>query len=272
MDQQDLLQIGVFSRLARLSVRMLRHYAEHGLLVPAGVDPFTGYRYYRPSQLAVAEQIVRLRDAGFTVAEMVALRAGSVDHATLSAALAGQRTQLLHQQDVLNDRLATIDRLIDELQETPMTFDVRLTTMPAMTIAAVRDVIGSYAAEYQLWERLMPPLLAGGHVLLGLSGATFHDEDYQDTDTDVEVWTQVAAAFTATAPVSCRQVPERRVLMTTLQGSYDGMAAATAALGAEVAARGVQVGPMFNIYRVGPAQNPDPDSWITDVCLPITES
>ncbi|GAA3158787.1 MerR family DNA-binding transcriptional regulator [Nonomuraea salmonea] len=41
------LPIGRFARLCRLSVKRLRHYDELGLLVPAHVDPDSGYRHYR---------------------------------------------------------------------------------------------------------------------------------------------------------------------------------------------------------------------------------
>lgn len=269
MDHEALLQIGVFSRLARLSVRMLRHYDKHGLLIPAEVDPESGYRYYRATQLATAEQIVRLRDAGFTVADMAELLPGFGDPSIMSAALAGHRAQLLHQQGLLTERLATLDRLIDEFQEAPMTIDVETITLPAMTVAALRDVIGSYADEHLLWQRLMPPLMSADHQPFGLAGATFYDEDYQDTDVDVEVWVQLPHSVAVEAPLTCRRVDEQQVLMATLEGSYDGMSAVTAALGAQVAARGLRVGPMFNIYRVGPAQDPNPQAWITDVCLPI---
>ena len=40
-----MLKIGDFSKLSMISVRMLRHYDENGLLVPVEVDRFSGYRY-----------------------------------------------------------------------------------------------------------------------------------------------------------------------------------------------------------------------------------
>lgn len=58
----DLLPIGRFSRLAGLSVGALRHYDELDLLRPAEVDPATGYRRYRPSQVEDARTIARLRE------------------------------------------------------------------------------------------------------------------------------------------------------------------------------------------------------------------
>ncbi|MDR0594315.1 MAG: MerR family DNA-binding transcriptional regulator [Bifidobacteriaceae bacterium] len=42
---EGLPRIGLFSRLTAISVRMLRHYQEQGVLEPAEVDPFTGYRF-----------------------------------------------------------------------------------------------------------------------------------------------------------------------------------------------------------------------------------
>ena len=41
-----MLKIGDFSHLSHVSVRMLRHYDQLGLLKPIQVDRFTGYRYY----------------------------------------------------------------------------------------------------------------------------------------------------------------------------------------------------------------------------------
>ena len=54
-----MLKIGEFSKLSRVSVRMLRHYDEIGLLPPASIDSATGYRYYSEYQLPVAGQIGR---------------------------------------------------------------------------------------------------------------------------------------------------------------------------------------------------------------------
>ena len=56
-----MLKIGEFSKLSRVSVRMLRHYDEVGLLAPSEVDPMTGYRYYSERQLITAGRIAALR-------------------------------------------------------------------------------------------------------------------------------------------------------------------------------------------------------------------
>ena len=60
-----MLKIGEFSKLSRVSVRMLRHYDEVGLLAPSEVDSMTGYRYYSERQLITAGRIAALRALGF---------------------------------------------------------------------------------------------------------------------------------------------------------------------------------------------------------------
>jgi len=67
---EELLAIGEFSARSSLSPRMLRSYAAVGMLVPAAVDRFTGYRYYSPDQLGEAKLILLLRQAGVPVSEI----------------------------------------------------------------------------------------------------------------------------------------------------------------------------------------------------------
>ena len=42
MEVEEMLKIGEFSKLSRVSIRMLRHYDDIGLLKPALIDDFTG--------------------------------------------------------------------------------------------------------------------------------------------------------------------------------------------------------------------------------------
>src|SRR3954470_3530142 len=61
MPDPAFLRIGPFSRASSLSVKALRAYHETGLLVPAVVDPQSGYRSYSIGQLTDAAIIRRLR-------------------------------------------------------------------------------------------------------------------------------------------------------------------------------------------------------------------
>lgn len=73
-DGDRFLSIGEFARRSRLSAKALRLYDRTGVLVPAAVDEYNGYRMYRPSQLATARLVALLRRLDMPlalVAEMV---------------------------------------------------------------------------------------------------------------------------------------------------------------------------------------------------------
>ncbi|QIM15611.1 MerR family transcriptional regulator [Leucobacter insecticola] len=271
MDQEEqLLKIGTFSTLSRISIRMLRHYHEHGVLSPAVIDPFNGHRFYRADQLMQAHLVVQLREAGFAV-EKIAQLAQSSDPVQVAAAITQQREMLSAERERLHERLAALDLVSITLKGRPEMTDVTLTTLPAMHLASLRETLPSYGDEGTLWEEMWPLLQQSGVAFPagGISGATFHDPEFRESDVDVEVWIQVDGPFTPIAPLEYRAVAPQKVVSATLLGDYSQMPAVTGAIGAYIAEHALSTGPMFNIYRVSPAQNPDPSSWVTEVCFPV---
>src|SRR3954452_25595967 len=101
----------MFSRASSLSIKSLRAHHESGLLVPASVDPRTGYRDYTVDQLAAAAFIVRLRALDMPLAEVrEVLEARDPDFT---------RKILQRHQEGMEDRLAQTARIIAELQSGP---------------------------------------------------------------------------------------------------------------------------------------------------------
>ncbi|WAZ26326.1 MerR family transcriptional regulator [Streptomyces cinnabarinus] len=62
--------IGEMARDSGLGVSALRFYDRAGVLVPAWVDPVSGYRWYEPEQLDEARLLARLRRAGMPLADI----------------------------------------------------------------------------------------------------------------------------------------------------------------------------------------------------------
>ena len=108
----DLLSIGRFARLSGLSVGALRHYDETGLLAPAEVDRFTGYRRYRRDQLATARAIGRLRDLEVPLETIRAVLATD-DPAERQRLLGGQRARV----EARIYRLQRIHHVIGQLSQ-----------------------------------------------------------------------------------------------------------------------------------------------------------
>ena len=89
-----MLKIGEFSKLSRVSIRMLRHYDDIGLLKPAEIDNFTGYRYYREEQLFTIGRITALKDMGFALADIIKILDSYDDKEKMDAFLSERQKEL----------------------------------------------------------------------------------------------------------------------------------------------------------------------------------
>ena len=272
--------IGQFSRMTMLSARMLRHYDRIGLLSPGDVDPWNGYRYYSEAEFAPAMVLRRLREAGLGLDEIAvalpALLAG--DESTWRPVVEHHLDRLEAEAGELGRRRERTLALLDHGEESIMTarpVAVTTFTIPAHTIIARRETIPTYGDEGALFgefePRLHEVLAATGTALTGEpSGATFYEEGHVEHDVDVEVWEVVAAPVEVPAPLTCRAVPERTVLAAEHAGPYEGISDVYTALLHEIGERGLTItGFSFERYLVGPAHNPDPSTWRTQVCFPV---
>jgi len=137
-------------RASGLSPKALRLYDANGLLVPARVDPVTGYRAYAPSQVARARAIGLLRRLDLPLARIGELLDGPPD-ALRPALLAwwGERRRALEDQrgvvDLLaaaTDPLAAGTAAPGELPDaTRLRAAVGRAEREARTVACVTDVV-----------------------------------------------------------------------------------------------------------------------------------
>lgn len=104
MADEQLLTISTFARTVGVPASALRHYAAEQVLVPADVDPLTGYRYYAPSQIGDGVLLRRMRAAGVPLTVMRRVLSGPAHE---GAALLGE---------LLTDHGASSQRREEELR------------------------------------------------------------------------------------------------------------------------------------------------------------
>ena len=114
--REGYLSIGDFARASGLSPKALRLYDETGLLAPAEVDGFSGYRYYAPGQLGRARLVARLRLLGMPLARIAEV-ADLPDRAA-AAALTSYWRQV--EADTASARSLVSDLLAEIDEETSM--------------------------------------------------------------------------------------------------------------------------------------------------------
>jgi DNA-binding transcriptional MerR regulator len=268
-----LLRIGDFSRASSLSVKALRAYHESGLLVPAQVDPGSGYRSYSVAQLTDAAIIRRLRlldvplDA---IQEVLEARDPTVTKKVLGEHGA-----------VLQERITAMQRSIEELQGA---FDAPALHTPvhrrhesAFTVLTFTGTV-SEATWLGFLDRAFAALsdaaAASGSVVVGPFGGcypTLLDDDAQE----VVAFLPVAAApllppASRSAGVLVGELPATDVAIVAHHGAYDDMDDTYRNLGAWVAEHSEPADlPVRELYVVGRTDTDDPDELRTELCWPV---
>ena len=269
-----MLKIGDFSKLSRISIRMLRHYDEIGLLVPKSIDSFTGYRYYGEDQLPVAGRVNCLKDMGFSLSVIGEILKIYNNPQKLAEFLSVKQTEVKAEAELTAHRLLLLETAIKRLRKdgTAMSYNVTLKTLPERYVASVRQIIPAYDYEGRLWHVLMketaPLNMQDGEPCYTL--AIFHDAEYKETDVDVEVQKSVRGSYPNTEHVVFKTEPPVLIASATYKGGYDKIDGVSEAVANWVRDNGYDFnGPFFNIYHVSPHETQNPDEWVTEVCYPV---
>ena len=265
-----MLKIGDFSRLSRVSIRMLRYYDEVGLLKPDKVNDFIGYRYYNEEQLLVMGKINALKDMGFGVTAIAEIMKSS-NPKEIEQIFQVQKAQLLEEVKDLNHRIRFLDTAIARLRKDEiMKYDSIIKQMPKGYVASVRKVIPKYEEEGRLWHILFSETAKFGMIPCGPAMAKLHDKEYKENDVDVEVQIEVKGHYENTENVTFFTEPEMTVASATFKGSYDQFSDVYASLAAWVSENGYEfTGPMIDVYHVSPNDTQNPDEFVTEICCPV---
>ncbi len=187
-----MLTIGDFSRMTHLSVKALRHYHDMGVLEPAAVDPFTGYRSYDTSQVGSAQVIRRLRDLGMPLDSIAAVLAAP-DLEARNREIAAHLTRMERQLEQTQASVAALRALLTGPAVRPA---IELRTIAAVTALAVREVVD--AAELNDWgseafDALAAALAAAGLTAAGPYGGLFDGDFFELERSEVTAFVPVTS-------------------------------------------------------------------------------
>lgn len=143
-----MFSIGDFARLGRVSVRMLRHYDALGLLRPARVDPYTGYRYYEAGQLSRLNRLIALKELGLSLEQVGRILEEKVGPEELHGMLRLRRAELAARLAADTARLAEVEARLRMIErEGVMSIDVVLRSVPAIRVAELSGVAESFVSD-----------------------------------------------------------------------------------------------------------------------------
>lgn len=260
-----MLKIGDFSRLARVSVRMLRHYDQLGLLKPAQVDVTSGYRFYSADQLPRLNRILALQDLGFTLEQVGEVLRENVSAEQMRGMLRLKQAEVEQQIAAEQARLSRIAarlRAIDA-ETVESAYDVVVKTLPAQTVLAVRDTLTHYGAIGELYAQLYGALPPG--LTVGMSGALLHDTEYREQGVDVEALLMLGQPPSASLP-GLTTLPAVRALCVVHHGPYDTLGLAYDALLRALDARGETMPTPHREWFIATGDQP-----VTEIQIPLAE-
>lgn len=268
----DLIPIGRFSRVTRLSIKALRHYADVGLLEPAWVDPSSGYRYYTYAQATSAEVIRVPRSLEMPLDEIREVLTAADDD-VVAKVMDRHRARLEDRVAHQNRMLAFLRRLIEE-EGRPVPYEVTVKEIPAQHVAVLRRRVTAGTIGAEVGAAFGALMAAVGRSGAGFAGPTFlvmtEVVDPDGGDGEVEVGIPVATPFPGDGEVQGREEPAHLVAATVHRGPYEEEGPAYAAVERWVQAHGhASSGPPREVYLTSPADTPDPADYRTEIRFPI---
>lgn len=269
-----MLKIGEFSKLSRISIRMLRYYDQMGLLTPKSTDSFTSYRYYTEDQLPIAGRIIALKDMGFSLDAIAEILKIYDDPRILSQFFAIKQAEIRAEVEELKQRLLFLETAIKWLRKDKMimNYNVTLKKFPERYVASVRKIIPTYENEGMLWGILMQETttlnMEDGDPCYTI--AIMHDCEFKESDVDVEVQKSVKGNYKNTENVVFKKEPAVLIASATYKGSYDKFNEVNEAVANWIKDNNYTFdGAAFNIYHVSPHETDNPDEYVTEVCYPV---
>lgn len=267
-----MIPIGAFARLGQVSVRMLRHYDRIGLLVPARVDPSSGYRSYAAAQLATLNRIVALKDLGLRLDQVAAILDDGVGAEELRGMLTLRRAELEQERARARERLTGVEHrlhLIEKENVMPRTEYV-VKSLPAVRLAARR---ATAATQEEIGELVEPMFDEVGRIVAAAGGSLETAlAEYEMTEDGMSIVAGYASAggLPGTETVDLPAV-EHAVCAVHL-GSMEGIGAAWQELARWVEDQGwTLAGPCRENYlQAEPAD--DQSGWVTELQQPVTRS
>jgi len=258
-----MFRIGDFSRVARVSARLLRFYDEIGLLEPARADAQTGYRYYTLAQLGELNRIVVLKELGFELEQVREILKSGVGAGQLRQMLLLRRNDAERRLEQEAQRLRQIEARIAQLETdgSLSADDVVVRAEPAAQLLSLRRTVPSFAEAVALIGELRErsrPLAAQlrGATLVAVAHAPQFEADAIDVEMGWRLAPQVAIEVPAGTGLGVRTLEAAERMATCVRvGPPEVAHLVTAKIARYLAASGDELaGPGREVFL----QPPDP--------------
>ncbi|NOY58683.1 MAG: MerR family transcriptional regulator [Calditrichaeota bacterium] len=266
--------IGEFSKMTTLSIKSLRLYHEKGILIPAKVDKFTGYRYYDEANYETAKSIRILKEYDFTLAEIKEMLEECQDESAIL--------------EYLVVKLSDVGRKIQRYKEISQQIE--------LTIQHERERAMQINKEFQIEEKEVDTLLIAGYRMKGkypdigegfkilgkaigrhINGkamALFYDSEFKETDADFEPCFPVRKGKSSDR-ISVRELKGGKCVSLIHKGPYETLGESYKKIFAYLNDKGYEtLLPSREIYLKGPGMifKGNANNYLTEIIMPVRDT
>ena len=262
-----MLKISEFSKLSHLTVKALRYYEKEGLLKPASVDEWSGYRFYETCQLEIAAKIKSYRQLELSIEEIKAIFCGS----DVKEILQEKFISLTKEKQTIESRLSIIQSI---LEDNEMKYQVTEKVIPEKIVYTAETVLKTYSDSMQ-W---IPSV---GQECLKLNPGMkcaeppyefceYPDGEYKETNIRIRHSEAVTTFGKENELIKFKKLPEAKVLSIYHKGAYDKIGEAYAFLMKYAEQNGyTAAGLARECYIDGIWNKESEEDWLTEIQLPI---
>ncbi|MEH7814762.1 MerR family transcriptional regulator, partial [Bacillus toyonensis] len=169
-----------FSRICKMSTRMLRHYDKEEILKPAYVNPVNGYRYYEQGQLEVALKIKKLREYKFPLPK-IKIILQSADQDSFVEHMQSQIMELSHEVKQNLQVISEMNEIVNMNKGLNIarhrSYDILIGMRNEITVIAQKlqiDIDDMDDYFYDLYEQVQK----NSFQIVGSPSTVFYDEEY----------------------------------------------------------------------------------------------
>lgn len=271
--------IGQFSKIAKLSTKVLRHYDKIELLKPSYINFENGYRYYDLKQIKDVIFINKLKSYGFLLEEIknILLQNDLEELKRLMEVKIKSLTEELHyNQSVLNQMKYEFEKLVkgEDIMSKDREFNIIVKEQEPLTVLSMRtttsmEYIGSLIGK--VYENVYRNGLKPIGNIISIYYLENEEKSFNPNNADIEICIPVDREFSSNE-ISTRVLEGGLHAYTTFVGPYSEISEAYAVMGEWIKDNKYEVlRAPFEKYIKGPELGCNPQEFVTEVYFPVAK-
>ncbi len=265
--------IGQFSKIGRISTRMLRYYDTLGLIKPSFINPENQYRYYEKHQVKDILKINKLRRYRFSSNQIKQIMEDSTN-ITLTILLSKQiheiEFQIQSSKNILLELKDSLNKLEkgEDIMNSKRNFNISIDTLKDTRVLSLRDTILMDNIG-NLIGKVFEAVSSNNLSIKGNIMTLYYDEDFDPNNADIEICIPVDREL-KTPQISTRILKGGLYCHTTFIGPYSEIGESYREILDWIDKNSYKIiGAPHDEYIKGPESKCSPNEFITEVYFPI---